>query len=74
MERTKALLDQIGLGGQRLQMINLSSAMGGQFATAAAEITAAIQRLGPNPLRADGRPADAAAPDEEHGKPDESHG
>jgi hypothetical protein len=31
-------------------MINLSSAMGGQFAFAAAELTAEIQRLGPNPL------------------------
>jgi hypothetical protein len=31
-------------------MINLSSAMGGQFAFAAAELTAEIQRIGPNPL------------------------
>jgi len=31
-------------------MINLSSAMGGQFAFSAAELTAEIQRLGPNPL------------------------
>jgi len=32
-------------------MINLSSAMGGQFAFSAAEMTAEIKRLGPNPLR-----------------------
>ena len=44
------LLEQIGLGGMRIQMINLSSAMGGQFAFSAAEMTAEIQRLGPNPL------------------------
>jgi len=31
-------------------MINLSSAMGGQFAFSAAEMTAEIKRLGPNPL------------------------
>jgi hypothetical protein len=31
-------------------MINLSSAMGGQFAFAAAELTAEIKRIGPNPL------------------------
>jgi len=74
VERTRALLDEIGLGGQRLQMINLSSAMGGQFAFAAAEITAEIQRLGPNPLRGDGRPAEAAAPDENHGTTDDRHG
>ncbi len=31
-------------------MINLSSAMGGQFAFSAAEMTAEIRQLGPNPL------------------------
>ena len=31
-------------------MINLSSAMGGQFAFSAAEMTAEIKQLGPNPL------------------------
>ena len=44
------MLKSIGLEGQRIQMINLSSAMGGQFAFAAAELTAEIVRLGPNPL------------------------
>jgi hypothetical protein len=32
-------------------MINVSSAMGGQFAFAAAEMTAEIKQLGPSPLR-----------------------
>jgi hypothetical protein len=36
-------------------MINLSSAMAGQFAFAAAEFSAEIQRLGPNPLNSDRR-------------------
>ena len=31
-------------------MVNLSSAMGGQFAFSSAELTAEIQRIGPNPL------------------------
>ena len=44
------MLKQIGLESQRIQMINLSSAMGGQFAFAAAQLTAEIQGLGPNPL------------------------
>jgi len=35
-------------------MINLSSAMGGQFAWSAAELTAEIKRMGPNPLRENG--------------------
>jgi len=32
-------------------MINVSSAMGGQFAWSAAELTEEIRRMGPNPLR-----------------------
>jgi hypothetical protein len=44
------LLEQIGLESRRVQMINLSSAMGGQFAFSAAELTAEIKQLGPNPL------------------------
>jgi len=31
-------------------MINVSSAMGGQFAWSAAEFTEEVRRLGPNPL------------------------
>jgi hypothetical protein len=44
-------LGEIGLEEQRIQMINVSAAMGGQFAFAAAEMTAEIKRLGPSPLR-----------------------
>jgi hypothetical protein len=33
-------------------MINLSSAMGGQFAFSVAELTAEIKQMGPNPLKA----------------------
>jgi len=51
VEQTRKLLERIGLEGQRLQMINLSSAMAGQFAFAAAELTAEVRRLGPSPLR-----------------------
>ena len=32
-------------------MINISAAMGGQFAWSAAEFTEEIRRLGPNPLK-----------------------
>ena len=32
-------------------MINVSAAMGGQFAWSAAELTEEIRRLGPSPLR-----------------------
>jgi coenzyme F420-reducing hydrogenase delta subunit len=45
------LLEQIGLGGERVQMYNLSSAMGARFAEIAAEITEKVKRIGPSPLR-----------------------
>jgi coenzyme F420-reducing hydrogenase delta subunit len=32
-------------------MINISSAMGGQFAWSAAELTEEIKRLGPSPIK-----------------------
>ena len=51
MEYVRKLLGEIGLEDRRIQMINVSSAMGGQFAWSAAEMTAEIQRMGPNPLR-----------------------
>jgi coenzyme F420-reducing hydrogenase delta subunit len=35
-------------------MINISSAMGGQFAASAAEMTEEIHQIGPNPLRDNG--------------------
>jgi coenzyme F420-reducing hydrogenase delta subunit len=44
-------LDQIGLGGERVRMYNLSSAMGGRFAEIAAEMTQKMKEMGPNPLR-----------------------
>jgi F420-non-reducing hydrogenase iron-sulfur subunit len=54
IEYAQKLLKEIGLEGRRVQMINLSSAMGGQFAWSAAELTAEIERLGPNPLGLNG--------------------
>jgi coenzyme F420-reducing hydrogenase delta subunit len=47
----KAQLDRIGLEPQRIEMVNLSSAMGRQFAEAINEISQKIQALGPSPLR-----------------------
>ncbi|UCC55045.1 MAG: hydrogenase iron-sulfur subunit [Anaerolineaceae bacterium] len=50
VEYARQLLEEIGLEGRRVQMINVSSAMGGQFAWSAAELTAEIKRMGKNPL------------------------
>lgn len=47
----KDLLGQIGLGGERLEMVFLSSAEGKRWAEIATEMTDRIRELGPNPLR-----------------------
>jgi coenzyme F420-reducing hydrogenase delta subunit len=44
-------LDKIGLGGERVRMFNLSSAMAVQFAEYVRQMTETIRKLGPNPLR-----------------------
>ncbi|HBT46671.1 MAG TPA: hydrogenase iron-sulfur subunit [Peptococcaceae bacterium] len=50
VEYTKKLLDEIGVGGERLEMYNLSSSMGPRFAEIAREFTERIKGLGPSPL------------------------
>jgi F420-non-reducing hydrogenase iron-sulfur subunit len=51
VEQTRKVLDTIGIGGQRLQMYNLSSSDGPSFARFAAEMQARIVAEGPNPIR-----------------------
>lgn len=48
----KQLLDECGIGRERLGMYNMSSAMAIQFAEAAHEITEKVRSLGPNPSKA----------------------
>ena len=51
VESAAELLEEIGLGRERIKMVNLSSAMAVQFAEVVGEMTSEIQELGPNPLR-----------------------
>ena len=44
-------MEDIGLEGRRIQMFNVSSAMGGQFAGSATDLTEEIRQMGPSPLR-----------------------
>ncbi len=53
----KGLLDEIGLGGERLEMHFISSAMGREFAEITTEMTGRIRELGPSPLRERGSAA-----------------
>jgi coenzyme F420-reducing hydrogenase delta subunit len=47
----KRLLDEIGIGGERLDMMTMSAGMGERFATTASEFTDKIRLLGPNPVK-----------------------
>lgn len=48
---TKQLLDEIGLGGERLEMYFISGGMGETFAKAMREMTEQVRALGPSPLK-----------------------
>lgn len=39
------------MGGERVEMFNLSAAMGAKFAEIAREMTERIKKLGPSPLK-----------------------
>jgi F420-non-reducing hydrogenase iron-sulfur subunit len=51
------LLDEIGIGGERLEMVKISAGMGERFAEIAERMTLKIKELGPNPIRTAKRPA-----------------
>ncbi len=50
VEHTKKILDEIGLGGDRLDIYFMSGGQGKSFADAAQEMTDRIRELGPNPI------------------------
>ncbi len=50
VKAAKKILDEVGLGGDRLEMYNMSAAMGQRFAEVAIEMTERIRQLGPSPL------------------------
>ncbi|MGD0091098.1 MAG: hydrogenase iron-sulfur subunit [Planctomycetota bacterium] len=54
LEALRGLLDEIGLGRDRLRMVNLSAAMAPTFVERVQEMAATVRRLGPNPLRGTG--------------------
>jgi F420-non-reducing hydrogenase iron-sulfur subunit len=50
-DRIRSILDEIGVGGERLKMVNLSAAMAPVFVQRVQEIVADVKLMGPNPLR-----------------------
>ncbi|NLW06966.1 MAG: hydrogenase iron-sulfur subunit [Clostridia bacterium] len=61
VNKIKKILDEIGIGGERLEMYNLSAAMGPRFAEIAREFTERIRKLGPSPVKANNCLPGAAA-------------
>ena len=61
LDYIRALLEEIGLEPQRARMINVSAAMGAQFAELTSEHVETVRALGPSPLRGNvqekGKPA-----------------
>jgi len=51
VEHTKQILDEIGLGSERLNMYFMSGSQGQSFAMAAQEMTERIRKLGPSPFK-----------------------
>lgn len=51
VKRVKEILDQTGIGGDRVEMFNLSAGQGGRFAEIAREMDQKIRELGPSPIR-----------------------
>jgi hypothetical protein len=51
IKRAKAILNEIGLDGERLDIFFMSGSQGNAFAQAAQIMTERIRRLGPNPLK-----------------------
>jgi len=56
VEYAKKILDEIGIGGDRLSMYNMSAGQGPRFVEIAKEMNEKIKGLGPNPLKASGAP------------------
>lgn len=52
VRHVQKLLDEIGIGGQRVEMATMSAGMGRYFAESASAFTEKIRELGPNPITA----------------------
>jgi len=51
VEYAKKILDEVGVGGERLEMYNMSAAQGPRFVEVAKEMTEKIKNLGPSPIK-----------------------
>ena len=54
VDHVRKLLDEIGIGGERIEMFLVSTGMGEKFAQIAIDFTEKIRKLGPSPVNTDG--------------------
>ena len=62
VRRTKKILDETRLGGERLEMFNLSASQAQRFVEVVNEMTTRIIKLGPSPIKQQRKAAPAPAP------------
>jgi F420-non-reducing hydrogenase iron-sulfur subunit len=55
-DRIREMLAEIGVGGERLKMVNLSAAMAPTFVESVQEMVNTVRTLGPSPLGASRQP------------------
>jgi len=65
LKRAKKILDEIGLGGERLDIFFMSGSQAHAYASAAQTMTDRIRKLGPNPLKGNGHTKTESAPQDE---------
>jgi F420-non-reducing hydrogenase iron-sulfur subunit len=67
LKRAQKILDDIGLGHERLEMFFMSGSQAHTFAASAEKMTERIRELGPNPLKGELTPAIVSEIDDETG-------
>ena len=69
LQRAKKILDEIGIGGDRLDMFFMSGSQANVYAQAAKTMTERIKQLGPSPLKlVETRTSQPVEPDELEGE------
>jgi F420-non-reducing hydrogenase iron-sulfur subunit len=61
-DRIRETLDEIGVGRERLKMVNLSAAMAPTFVERVREIVETVRALGPSPLKSTSQEGSAGTP------------
>ena len=61
-DRIREMLDEIGVGRERLKMVNLSAAMAPTFVQRVQEIVGTVRALGPSPLKSSSQKGSAGNP------------